>query len=55
MSITPKESELIRKINAITSAPNITPAQQAQWSTLVDQHEALCRSLVSGSGTERRQ
>jgi len=49
MSITSKEAELIRRIDAINSMrPNVTPAQHAEWETLVTEHERLCHTQVEG-------
>jgi hypothetical protein len=56
MSITPRESALIRRIEAINATrPGVTRSQQSEWERLVTEHEDLCRSLASGPGTERRQ
>ena len=55
-TITKRESELIRSIEAINvRRPGVTRSQQSEWERLVTEHEALCRRLASGPGTERRQ
>ena len=55
MSITSKEAELIRRINAINSArPHVTPAQHAEWETLVTEHERFCRTQVATSISRSR-
>jgi HK97 family phage major capsid protein len=55
MPITSKEAELIRRIDAINSArPHVTPAQHAEWETLVTEHERLCHAQVLRTTTRSR-
>jgi HK97 family phage major capsid protein len=55
MSITSRESDLIRRIDAINSMrPNVTPAQHAEWETLVTEHENLRHAQVLSTTSRSR-